>query len=217
MMNENYYLQKIENIVSENLMSKLTLCHFKKDEYIVKQGQELKCLYLLVKGRVRVCKTTANGNTLLCNFTSALSVIGEVEFFLNREINCDVICNQDCILYTIDLLRDFQLVKEDPLLMNFLATSMADKLYKSNYNASLSNNYPVINRLAAYLISCNQAGIIQKNFMTVSKMIGCSYRQLQRVLQQLCQKQYLLKHENGSYQIINESALKQLGQEIYQL
>ena len=53
--------------------------------------------------------------------------------------------------------------------------------------------------------------------MTVSKMIGCSYRQLQRVLQQLCQKQYLLKHENGSYQIINESALKQLGQEIYQL
>ena len=64
-------------------------------------------------------------------------------------------------------------------------------------------------------ISSAQQLIIKDNFVQVAEMIGCSYRQLQRVLNDFCQCGYLCKVKRGNYLITDESALKALGQDLY--
>lgn len=76
-------------------------------------------------------------------------------------------------------------------------------------------NYPVKNRLASYLIACQDDMMIEDNFVLVAEMIGCSYRQLQRVLNNFCQKQYISKRKRSCYQILDVSSLQQLSQDLY--
>ena len=58
--------------------------------------------------------------------------------------------------------------------------------------------------------------IVQDNFVVVAELIGCSYRQLQRVLQLFLDKKYIKKIKRGTYQVINLNALNLLGEDVYQ-
>lgn len=100
--------------------------------------------------------------------------------------------------------------------MKTIAKNLASKLSKSTQNRSISLNYPVENRLAAYFIVSHKKGIIQDNFVIVAELIGCSYRQLQRVLQLFLDKNYIKKVKRGTYQIIDLNTLNQLGEDVYQ-
>ena len=71
------------------------------------------------------------------------------------------------------------------------------------------------NRLASYLIACAENKIIQENFVQVAEMIGCSYRQLQRVLNDFCEKKYIQKTKRSQFLIIHYDALSKLGQDLY--
>ena len=74
----------------------------------------------------------------------------------------------------------------------------------------------VDNRLAAYFIVSHKDYIVQDNFVVVAELIGCSYRQLQRVLKLFLDKKYIKKIKRGTYQIINLNALNLLGEDVYQ-
>lgn len=216
-MNQYLEIIKKQQIMNDELLQYLQYKEYKKGEYILKQGQTLEYLYILVKGRTKVCHTTVNGNTLLCSFTKALSVIGEVEFFQHKDVVSDIYALEDCHCFLISIYEYQQMILNDLSLMKYLAYTATYKLYRSNMNASISNNYPVENRLASYLISCEYHGMIQENFVNVAMMIGCSYRQLQRTLNEFCMNGYIMKLNRGEYEIIDCDALKQLGQDLYQI
>lgn len=59
--------------------------------------------------------------------------------------------------------------------------------------------------------------MIYDNFVQVAKMIGCSYRQLQRTLKQFCQLGYINKVKHGIFKITNLKALEELGKDIYRI
>ena len=92
--------------------------------------------------------------------------------------------------------------------MRYLARTLSNRLYHANHNTAISINYPVENRLASYLISSAQQLIIKDNFVQVAEMIGCSYRQLQRVLNDFVSVGIFVKVKRGNYLITDESALK---------
>ena len=104
----------------------------------------------------------------------------------------------------------------DVFFMKAIAKNLASKLSKSTQNQSISLNYPVENRLAAYFIVSHKDYIVQDNFVVVAELIGCSYRQLQRVLQLFLDKKYIKKIKRGTYQIIDLNALNLLGEDVYQ-
>ena len=81
--------------------------------------------------------------------------------------------------------------------MKTIAKNLASKLSKSTQNQSISLNYPVENRLAAYFIVSHKNSIVQDNFVVVAELIGCSYRQLQRVLKLFLDKKYIKKIKRG--------------------
>lgn len=219
MKNIEFYKRKIKNekMMGDELLRCLEMKVFSKGETILHQGQTLDGIYILVKGRTKVCHTTANGHTFLCAFTKALSVIGEVEFFHHQDVISDIYALEECLCFYIDILKYRYVIEKDLLFMHALASIATLKLHHSNLNNSISVNYPVENRLASYLISCQQEKIIEENFVSVSEMIGSSYRQLQRILNDFCMKKYIMKIKRGQYRIINEKALQKLGQDLYKL
>ena len=70
--------------------------------------------------------------------------------------------------------------------------------------------------MPAYFIVSHKNSIVQDNFVVVAELIGCSYRQLQRVLKLFLDKKYIKKIKRGTYQIIDLNDLNLLGEDVYQ-
>lgn len=165
---------------------------------------------------MKVNHINANGNSMLCSFNSPYSIIGDLEFITQSPIINNVIAYEDCICATISLSKYHEILMNDVFFMKTIAKNLASKLSKSTQNQSISLNYPVENRLAAYFIVSHKNSIVQDNFVVVAELIGCSYRQLQRILQLFLDKKYIKKTKRGTYQIINLNALNLLGEDVYQ-
>lgn len=202
-------------MMSDDNYQYLELCEFSKAEHLLHQGQTLEYLYILVSGRIKSCRTTANGTTVLSAFSNPITVTGEVEFLNHHEVTNDVYALKNTVCFRISVAQYEDILLHDLIFMRYLARTLSNRLYHANHNTAISINYPVENRLASYLISSAQQLIIKDNFVQVAEMIGCSYRQLQRVLNDFCQCGYLCKVKRGNYLITDESALKALGQDLY--
>lgn len=218
MKNREYYLNKLKErkLMNNDLYCYLELMYFKKNDLLIYQGQHLEYLYILIEGHVKVCRSTANGSSTLCAFAWPISVIGEVEFFSESETANSIFAMEDCICFAIPIQKYRDIFCNDALFIRNLSKIMATRLLLINNNLSISMNYPVENRLASYLLGCHDQMVINENYVLVAEMIGCSYRQLQRVLAMFCQKGYLHKVEKGQYEILNLEELSKLGQDLYQ-
>lgn len=176
----------LHHMMKKDLQNYFESVHFHKGNLILRQGQTLHYLYILIQGKVKACHTTTNGITSLHSFSKPIGIFGEVEFLNQFEILNDIYALEDTVCYRIDVNQYRQYILNDTLFMYSLAKSLSLKLYDSEYNASISMNYSVESRLASYLVSCEENLMICENFVSVAEMISCSYRQLQRVLQNFC-------------------------------
>lgn len=215
-LKDNYIkMLKDNHVMSEMNYQYFEFVSFSKGQYLLRQGQRLDYLYILVKGKLKVSHTTANGSTVLNCFAYPIYILGEVEFLNDRDVINDIYAIDDiyCLSTSIELYKNE--LFNDPIFIRYLAQTMSCKLYNTNHNSSISMNYPVENRLASYLIACQDDMMIEDNFVLVAEMIGCSYRQLQRVLNNFCQKKYINKIKRSCYQILDVSSLQQLSQDLY--
>lgn len=212
------YLNELKKreILHEDNYQYIEIIELNKDDYLLHQGEHLDHIYILLKGKVKVNHINANGNSMLCSFNSPYSIIGDLEFITQSPIINNVIAYEDCICATISLSKYHKILMNDVFFMKMIARNLANKLSKSTQNHSISLNYPVENRLAAYFVVSQKDYIVQDNFVIVAELIGCSYRQLQRILQLFLDKKYIKKIKRGTYQIIDLNALNQLGEDVYQ-
>ncbi len=212
------YLNELKKreILHEDNYQYIEIIELNKDDYLLHQGEHLDHIYILLKGKVKVNHINANGNSMLCSFNSPYSIIGDLEFITQSPIINNVIAYEDCICATISLSKYYKILMNDVFFMKMIARNLANKLSKSTQNHSISLNYPVENRLAAYFVVSQKDYIVQDNFVVVAELIGCSYRQLQRILQLFLDKKYIKKIKRGTYQIINSNALNLLGEDVYQ-
>ena len=214
-MNYLNELKKLEILHVDNYQY-IEIKKLNKDEYLLHQGEKLNYIYILLRGKVKVNHINANGSSMLCSFNSPYSIIGDLEFITQSPIINNVIAYEDCICATIFLSKYHEILMNDVFFMKAIAKNLASKLSKSTQNQSISLNYPVENRLAAYFIVSHKDYMVQDNFVVVAELIGCSYRQLQRVLQLFLDKKYIKKIKRGTYQIVDLNALNLLGEDVYQ-
>lgn len=217
MKSKEFYIQKLdnENMMSHTLLKCFDFYCFEKGQCILHQGQKLETLYILIDGKTKSCHTTSNDATVLIAISQGMSIIGEIELLNHRDVINDVYAMEECVCLgiSISLYQDF--ILNDFIFMRYLAETIAHKLYNSNQNSSISINYPVENRLASYLVSCEHDMIIEENFVQVAEMIGCSYRQLQRTLNDFIQIGYITKIKRGQFRIIDLHKLQGLSQDLY--
>jgi CRP-like cAMP-binding protein len=191
----NHYLHahQIESIFNEQLIPHLSLYSFDQGELICTQGEASQYLYVLVKGKIKIYTTSAEGKTLILSFKTPLEVIGDIEYVRGIEIINTVEAVSSVCMIGVHHRRLKKYGRDYSPLLQFLLEIITQKFYiKSNY-LSFNLMYPVEVRLASYLLSVSFdesdtlfKGQLSINVKDAANLIGTSYRHLNRVIQQFC-------------------------------
>lgn len=188
--------QKLELIFTGPLSEHLSLYSFGQGEIICSKGDPSGMLYILVKGKLKIYTTTAEGKTLIISFKTPLEVIGDVEYIQGTEMLNTVEAVSPVHMLGISYLWLQKYGKDNPALLQFLLEIITQKFYRKSDFLSLNLMHPVEVRLASYLLSVSydesdpsfNGELKTVNLVDTANFIGTSYRHLNRVLQKFCQE-----------------------------
>lgn len=222
----SHYLQhnQLQSIFSEQLLPHLALYSFDQGELICVQGETSHHLYVLVKGKVKIYTTSAEGRTLVLSFKRPLEVIGDIEYLQGVEtLNTVEAVSPVCMIgIRYDLLRQYG--RDHVPLLQFLLGILTRKFLAKSNSLSFNLLYPVEVRFASYLLSvCFDesdelfSGQISTESLTdAANQIGTSYRHLNRVIQRLS-ADGLIERSRGRILVKDRAGLRALGgQNIYE-
>ncbi|MGD8188371.1 Crp/Fnr family transcriptional regulator [Brevibacillus ginsengisoli] len=190
------YLQvhQIESIFNEQLLPHLSLYSFDQGELICSQGESSQYLYVLVKGKVKIYTTSAEGKTLILSFKTPLEVIGDVEYLRGIHIINTVKAVSPVCMIGIHHRWLKKYGSDYAPLLQFMLDIITRKFTIKSNSLSFNLLYPVEVRLASYLLSasCDESdSLLEGQLSAVSlkdtaNLIGTSYRHLNRVIKQFC-------------------------------
>jgi CRP-like cAMP-binding protein len=140
-------------IIPAALGPHLALCGFEHGDPICRQGERSRYLYILVKGKIKIFNTSAEGKTLVVSFKTPLELIGDVEFFQDIDIinTVEAVSPVDMIRIPYRELKEHG--SEHAPLLRFLLDVITRKFSLKSQFMSFNLIYPVEVRLASYLLS----------------------------------------------------------------
>ena len=200
----------------------LRLYYFSAGEYLCREGDPTSFLLFLAEGRCKVTRSLPNGKESLICFYQDFAILGELELIcapssatappplINTVQAIGPVC---CLALSIDTA---QALLEDPLFLRYLCPRLAQKLMQSNQNLAINLHYPVDQRLASYIFrSCpSPETLFLENHTHLAEYLGCSHRQLLRVLRRF-REEGLLQKEKSAYRILDMARLEKLAGDIY--
>lgn len=218
LINKYIKLHNIEDLFNDNIRSNLELLFFSKRELIFRDGGQVEYLMFFVEGKAKVYSSLKNGKLLLLDFYKELDTLGDLELITNDLASCNVEAIEPCVCLGIPLKTLKNIYHEDTKLLNFLCSSLGKKLKRSSRNSAINLMYPLESRLASYIISIGNSNSrvirFDETLTIISELLGTSYRHLLRTLNNLCDKNILMK-ENDCYTILDYEQLEALAADIY--
>ena len=182
-------------------------------EYIIKEGVRPEYLFYLCRGRARLFMTLSNGDVALIDFFSAPCFIGEMELISDdREVRA-VQAIEDSYLLALPLRRYRDRLLNDACFLRGLCRLLGVKNYRNTVTFIRNQTFPLINRLAAFILMTEDQGVIRKEYAQVAEYFGVSYRHLLYVFAELVERGYLRK-EKKSYVILDRAALMELSRDV---
>jgi CRP-like cAMP-binding protein len=212
----NHYLReyKIETVFNDELKAHLSIYRYEQGELICSQGDRPQSLYVLVKGKVKIYTTSAEGKTLILSFKKPLELIGDIEYVRGTDIinTVEAVSTVNMIGIEYRWLKKFG--KDYSPFLQFLLDIITEKFHIKSNSMSFNLMYPVEVRLASYLLSVSfdeSDSFIDEqisiNLKDAANLIGTSYRHFNRVIQQFC-KDDLVERKNGLILIKNRESLR---------
>ncbi|RUT35670.1 Crp/Fnr family transcriptional regulator [Paenibacillus zeisoli] len=210
-------MYQLGTVFDERLQQHLSLYSFEQGELICSQGDPANTLYVLVKGKVKIYTTSAEGKTLILSFKNPLDIIGDIEYVQGIEIinTVEAVSSVDMIgiphRWLVKYAQDY------PPFLQFLLKIITQKFFlKSNF-LSFNLMHPVEVRLASYLLSITyddsdskfEGQLTSLSLKDAANLIGTSYRHLNRVIQKFC-AEGLIERSKGSIKIIDRKGLSEL-------
>lgn len=226
-------LHNFQRFLPASAIEQLQLYSFYDGEYLCQEGENARFLYFLVDGRCKVTRFLNNGKESLLCFCHNFAVVGEFELVhcfsmksrlqpdsqpisqlaaLTVKTNVQAIGPVWCLCLPLTAAQE--LLTDSPLFLRFLCEHLCQKLIRNTHNLSISLNYPVDERLASYIYCTCQNNFFQDNYTHLAEYLGCSHRQLLRVLRRFCEEG-ILKKEDHAYHIADGERLKKLAGDIY--
>ena len=185
------YIKKynIEIIFDDEILKYAQLHFYESQEYILESGDALEYYYLLVDGKIKIYYSFENGKSMTLKFYKDFNTIGDLEVLKGIPILCHIDAVEDtfliAILSTILRKKHFDNVK----LLHHLVDSLSEKLYGTINNSSYNFVYPLINRVASYLVENLTTDknyiILNSSYLDIAQFLGTTYRHLNRTLKEM--------------------------------
>lgn len=196
----------------------MRLAHFAKGEALCRQEQPLPNFLLCVQGKVKIYSSVTSGRGLLHRISTEFEFLGDVEAALQTEIATTTVeALSPVVCITLPYSACSAILRASNSFLQYISQSLAMKLTRNSMNSSINLLYPVENRLAAYILQAHDGGSFHENYTLLAELLGCSYRQLMRALDDFCTRGFLCRQAKGRYYVQSPAGLAPLGQDIYQL
>lgn len=175
------------------------LC-FEPGETVTREGEALAHFALVISGRAKVCRTAANGKSLILCYYISGGVAGDVELLSYSDratATLMAISPLECVM--IDYRYCKAELNTNPVFLRCLGVALAEKLVASTDNLALSALYTGEQRLCSYILQNANRGVFSAVLTDVACSVGVSYRHLLRMLSLLCMEDILEKRESGYF------------------
>ena len=190
---------------SINITHRFTQSYVPGDQ-IIPFGQAETPLFFLIEGTVKIYLYHENGTRSIIHFAQAGDILGELSLLGVEEQSKEVIAQSNCTCIVVP--RD----KHEQLLLNLAFTRalnvyLAQKLTDRTFRLTHALNYPMINRLAAFILFAENDGIYHESATEIAEYLSTSYRHLMHTFKQLRELK-LLSKIGTSYKITDRRRLE---------
>lgn len=213
------YIKKyqLHHIFDDALIEYMELFSFNKGEIIFNKGVELKYMYFLVEGKIKIYMLQDNGKLLLIRLNQPLNILGDVELLTDYQTQCHVESLDESICIGIEMDQLRKITCNNVKFLQFIVKHLSSKLYTISNSATINVLYPLENRLASFLLSLDTINdhssknrtITIPKLTEIATLLGTSYRHLNRTLSKLVQKDIIQK-KKGMITIKNFKELERL-------
>jgi len=209
------YIDKypIQSLFSFPITPFIQVSKFERGEFIFQEGSYPEYMYYLVEGKAKLFFTQKNGKVSLLNFLHPPTFMGEIEL-LNSERytkGIQAITPVICLAIPIHACKDKLL--SDATFLKHLCIFLSKKAMVYTSKIGQNQAYPLINRLAAFILLTADHDFYKEKHTEVCEYLGVSYRHLLHVLSQLCEEHIIEKQSRG-YMIRNKGRLEELAKEV---
>lgn len=213
------YIKKynIDEIFNDEILEHAKLHFYEKEEHILNSEETLEYYYLLVDGKIKVYYPFENGKSMLLKFYKDFNTFGDLELLKGIPILCNIDAVEDTYLIAIpaEILRDKYF--NDIKFSHHLVDSLSEKLYGTINNSSYNFVYPLINRLASYLVehlTNENYVVLNSSYLDIAQFLGTTYRHLNRTIKEMELKS-IIKCEDKKIYVLDIDQLMELSKNTY--
>ena len=169
---------------------------YEKGELIVSPARPLEHLLFLERGTVEIYDISEDGGKFPVGVETGSRMLGDMEF-CQREYEpffVEAMTQVTCLALPLGACRST--LEKDPRFLLFLAHSLVSKVEKSG--KTTVHSHTVKERVLFYMENVWPDGeLVGMDF--AAAQLGCSRRQLQRAIKDLCAQGKILKTSRGRY------------------
>ena len=165
----------------QNIESFTTIQKVSKDNIIFYEGDESKHLYLLVKGVIKLYKTSSSHKEIVLKYFHDNELIGEVANFEDIPYPATAKAYSNIEILKIDFVKLKAIIVQNPNLSFNIQTSLIKKI--KNLENIISTNLVLDSkeRVAKYIYNYADTFFITKN-IEIAEILGVSPETLSRIL-----------------------------------
>lgn len=210
------YLERypVERMFSAPVGQYLSVHRIPRGEHLFRGDADANRLYFLVEGRAKTYILHPNGSESLLAFPGPGTVMGDMELVGARTEPYLVQALTDCVAVTLALALCRETVLADPAFLLRLCRLMADKLYAEDGRLSAQQAFPLLPKLADFILRTQAEGLYTEPLVSTAKYLGASERQLQRLLVRLCGEGALARLGRSRYRVEDRDRLRELAGEM---
>ncbi len=175
---------------------------YQKGELLCSPHHPLQKMLFVVKGTVRIYALGKDGSLSPVHLMTAPGMLGDLEFCCGRVYSLYVEAQTPTTCLALDFEENRARLENDRRFLHALLRSFTQKF--ELFTAIHSESETVEEKILFYLSQmCPNQEF--KGVDTVAFQLGCSRRQLQRVLKDLCAQQKIKKLGKGWYRLETKS------------
>jgi CRP-like cAMP-binding protein len=184
------FLSYIERLASGEQGDSITLRSFEPGTKFIKQGENIRYVYIISDGITKCYRTEENGKDLIFEFLGKGEITGELEAIRGTTCLCNVEAITAVTAYAIPRELFLKLLRSDAELNGKILEELATRIDQTCVRASYQQAYPIeYGVLRLLMLQENQQVFFSKKDM--ADYLAITVRSFNRTIRQLREKNVL--------------------------
>lgn len=188
----------------------------RKGERLFSEGDEGSGFYVVLSGRVKIFKVSAEGKEQILHFVGPGESFGEVSVFTGQGFPADAVTSAQTVLCLFPRADFIALIRSDPTLALNMLAQLSRRLRQFAGLIEDLSLKEVPGRLAKYLLflSAGDGGALELDVPKgqLASLLGTIPETLSRILAKM-NRQGLIHSQGAGIRILDRAGLEQIAQE----